>query len=99
MQIGRPHLQRETDMSDPAFWASAVARGGALGPLGDFFYTDVSRHGNSLVASLAGPLAGSIEAGAKLSVGNIRRVLEGRDTSVAADFRRFAEGFAPGQSL
>ena len=31
------------DMSDPRFWASAVIRGGSLGPLGDFMYSTTSR--------------------------------------------------------
>lgn len=91
-------------MDTPAFWGSAFARGGALGPLGDFFFAGldgVNRHGNGILASLAGPILGSqLKDGTQLVLGNLRElVLEGEASNPGGDLVRFARGLLPGQSL
>lgn len=88
-------------MDDPKFWGSAVIRGGSLGPIGDFLFSSVSRHGNSLPEALLGPvLGGQLIAGAKLTAGNIRELIEkGETKNLAPELQRFADGLLPGQSL
>jgi hypothetical protein len=88
--------QEPRDMTDPKFWASAVARGGSFGPLGDFLFGGVlaeNRHGISIASQLAGPLVGQTELLAKA----IAAASQG--DNAANEFRRFAEGFLPGNSL
>lgn len=89
------------DMTDPKFWASAVIRGGSLGPLGDFLYSGTSRHGASLPEGLLGPVLGSqLVAGTKLSLGNINELItEGEARNAFPELRRFADGLLPGRSL
>ena len=92
--------QSPRDMSDPRFWVSAIARGGSLGPVGDFLFSDVSRHGNSLAGTLLGPVFGQAELGLNLVVGNIRELIEtGEVRNPGRDLVRFAEGLTPGQSI
>lgn len=87
------------DMTDPRFWASAVIRGGSLGPIGDFAYSTTSRHGQNLAEALLGPVYGQLLAGAKLTVGNVQDLIEkGRLKNPGADMRQFLEGMVPGAS-
>lgn len=87
-------------MDDPKFWASAVARGGSLGPLGDFLYASESRFGNSLVATLAGPVGGELESAFRLTAGNLSELArEGEAKNVGSELVNFAEGLIPGNSL
>lgn len=54
------------DMLDPKFWVSATLQGGGLGLFGDFMFADYNRFGQSLGASLAGPVVGSLESVIKI---------------------------------
>lgn len=88
--------QDPRDMTDPKFWASAAARGGSLGPVGDFLFSGVlgeNRHGLSIVSSFAGPFAGQVETGGKA----FAKAVSGENAT--PELRRFAEGFLPGNSL
>lgn len=88
--------QEARDVSDPNFWASAVARGGSFGPIGDFLFGGIlgeNRHGISIASQMAGPLVGQVELGGKFLA-----AAAAGDNSVV-EFRRFAEGFLPGNSL
>ena len=88
-------------MDNPKFWASAVARGGSLGPIGDFLYSSTSRHGNTLAEGILGPVLGSqLVAGTKFTVGNVSELIQkGEATNVIPELRRFADGLLPGRSL
>ena len=88
-------------MTNEKFWASAVARGGSMGPIGDFLFSATSRHGNSLAEGLLGPVLGSqLLAGAKFTAGNIGELIKtGEATNVVPELRRFATGLLPGGSL
>ena len=79
----------------------SVIRGGSLGPLGDFLYSSTSRHGNNLAEGLLGPvLGGQLGAGARLTVGNIRELIEtGEAKNLSPEFLRFSDGLMPGRSL
>ena len=88
-------------MSDPRFWASAVIRGGSLGPLGDFMYSTTSRHGANLPEALLGPVLGSeLSQGVRLTVGNVQELIQtGELRNAGSDLTRFADGLLPGRSL
>jgi hypothetical protein len=49
---------------------------------------------------LAGPVGGEIEAGARLTIGNVAELIEkGEAKGFGGELRRFAEGLTPGNSL
>ncbi len=89
------------NMNDPKFWASAVIRGGSLGPLGDFLYSSTSRHEANLAEGLLGPVLGSeVSQGVRLTVGNIQDLIKnGEMRNAGSDLTRFADGLLPGRSL
>jgi hypothetical protein len=91
------------DMDDPKFWLSAIARGGSLGPLGDFLYAGIggtNRFGDSIVAAMAGPVGSEVEALANLVGGNLSELAQkGEARNVGSELVRFAEGLLPGNSL
>jgi len=86
-------------MDDGRFWAAAAAQGGGLGILGDFLFADQNRYGGGLTATLAGPLAGSVEGFGRLTLGNIQQAASGEDTNIGRELTRFARGNTPGSSL
>lgn len=77
----------------------AFAQGGGLGIAGDFLASGLSRTGNSAVATLGGPLAGTAEDLLRLSSRQARRVYEGDDTRFAGEAIRFLKQNSPGSSL
>ena len=82
-------------LDDPRSWGAAFMQGGGAGIMGDFLFGDVNRFGNSLTATLAGPLASTAEDLAKLTIGNIQEVARGKDTKAAAEALRFIKANAP----
>src|SRR3546814_7154331 len=46
------------DMTDSRTWIQAIMRGGALSIFGDFLFSDTTQYGNSLLGTVAGPVAG-----------------------------------------
>lgn len=86
-------------MDDGRFWAQAAAQGGGLGILGDFLFSDQNRHGGGLTATLAGPLAGTVEGFGRLTLGNIQQAAAGDDSNIGRELVRFARGNTPGSSL
>lgn len=87
------------DMTAPAFWGAAVAQGGGAGLLGDFLFSDQNRYGGSLAETLAGPLVGTASDVLKLTVGNAREALAGKDTHAGRELVRFLKANTPGSSL
>src|SRR3546814_4572391 len=49
------------DMTDSRTWIQAIMRGGALSIFGDFLFSDTTQYGNSLLGTVAGPVAGLAE--------------------------------------
>lgn len=80
---------------DPRSWLAAMAQGGGLGIYGDYLFSDQSRFGNSLVASLAGPTAGTVEDAYNLTAGNVHQAIRGERTHAGAEALRFAKGNTP----
>jgi len=83
------------DTSDPATWGAAFMQGGGLGILGDFFLTDTTRYGNSMLATLAGPLASTAEDAFQLTIGNAHQVARGNDPKAGAEAIRFLKSNTP----
>ena len=87
------------DVTDPRTWGAAFMQGGGLGILGDFFLQDTTRYGNSMVATLSGPLASTAEDAFKLTIGNVHQAARGDDTKTAAEAIRFLQSNTPMANL
>ena len=86
-------------MNDSRFWGSAFLQGGGLGIFGDFLFADHNRFGGTIEQSIAGPIVGLGADIAKLTVGNMQQLAQGKDTNAASEMIRFASRYAPGSSL
>ena len=49
-------------LSDPKTWAASYVQGGGAGLLGDFFFGEFSRFGQTVTTTLAGPTFGDLDA-------------------------------------
>lgn len=96
MLMGRDPL----DVTDPRFAAKAFLKGGAMGILGDFLYSDTTSHGSSSPAEiLAGPLTGTFAEFDRLTRGNLLEAAQGKDTHAGGEAIRFFAGLTPGANL
>lgn len=80
-------------------WLAAVLKGGSLGLYGDFLFTETTAYNRSLLAAVAGPVAGFLEDVDDLTRGNIMQAMRGEDTDLGAETTRFLRGYTPGSSL
>lgn len=87
------------DLTNPKTWAAAFTQGGGLGIVGDFAFSDVSRFGNTLTETLAGPVFSTISDLAKLTIGNVHQAARGDDTHAGAEMVQFLRGNTPGVNL
>lgn len=85
--------------SNQKFWMEAMARGGGLGIFSDFAFADANRYGNSLGATLAGPIAGKAETLWKLTGGNVQELVQGKPTKFGKEFVTALEQFMPGGNM
>ena len=58
--------QKPRDPRNRDTWLAACLQSGGLGIFGDFLFGEASRFGNSITASLAGPVMGMVESYAKI---------------------------------
>lgn len=79
--------------------AAGLLQGGGLGIFGDLIGQDQTRHGTSLVATLAGAQFGAAEKVGRFVVGNLQRAGRGEETHFAGDALYLGAGFLPGSSL
>jgi len=86
-------------MNDTRFWGSAFLQGGGLGIFGDFLFADHNRFGGTFAQSMAGPVVGFGSDIAKLTVGNLQELAQGKDTNAASEMIKFASRYTPGSSL
>ena len=83
-------------MDTQEFWGQAFAQGGGLGIFGDFIASGLSRHGQTLPETLAGPLLGGLSGDvARVVSPAVRQVYTGEDPNTAAELIRFAQRYAP----
>lgn len=88
------------NVMDPRFAAKAFLKGGAMGILGDFLYSDTTSHGSSSPAEiLAGPLVGTFAEFDRLTRGNLIEAAQGKDTHAGGEAIRFFTGMTPGTNL
>lgn len=88
------------NVTDPRFAAKAFLKGGAMGILGDFLYSDTTSHGSSSPAEiLAGPLVGTFAEFDRLTRGNLIEAAQGKDTHAGGEAIRFFTGMTPGANL
>jgi len=80
-------------------YAAALLQGGGLGIFGDFLGQDMTRNGNSLIATLAGSQFAAGEKVGKFVLGNLQRLGKGEPTHFAGDALYTAASFLPGSSL
>ncbi|HEY0878996.1 MAG TPA: hypothetical protein VGE10_11155 [Zeimonas sp.] len=83
------------DVTDPKVWGAAFTQGGGVGIVGDFLFSDVSRFGDSLTETLAGPVAGTFSDLARLTIGNVHQAGRGEDTHAGAEAVRFLRSQTP----
>lgn len=87
------------DMTEWKTWIQALLKGGALSLFGDFLFSDQTEHGQSVIATTAGPVAGLAEDAIKLTIGNIHQAARGEDTHIGAEAVRFAKSNIPGANV
>lgn len=88
------------DMSDRKFWARAVLKGGGLGIYGDFLFGDQTQsYGGGFLATLAGPQLGMFEQLYNLTVGAVRKEVNGQKVDEGANLVRFIKSNIPLQNL
>ena len=83
-------------MGNASFWARSGVQSGSLGVYGDLLSASSSRTGRSFVADLGGPVIGAAEDVARLSSQQLRRLMEGADTTFGAEAVRTARRYDPG---
>lgn len=87
------------DMTEWKTWIQALLKGGALSLFGDFLFGDQTEQGQSVIATVAGPVAGLAEDAIKLTIGNAHQAAAGKDTHIGAEAVRFAKSNTPGANL
>lgn len=88
------------DITDPRFAAKSFLKGGAMGILGDFLYSDTTSHGSSSPAEiLAGPLVGTFAEFDRLTRGNLIEAAKRDETHAGGEAIRFFTGMTPGANL
>ena len=88
------------DISDPRFAARAFLKGGAMGIMSDFLYSDTTSFGgNSPAEILAGPLVGTFSEFDRLTRGNLIEASQGKSTHAGGEAIRFFSGMTPGANL
>lgn len=86
------------DMTTGKFWTAAFLQGGGVGIFGDILYTGMggnARGGQANWTSLMGPVFGNAADALDLTLGNLYRAAQGKDTQFGADAVRFARNNAP----
>lgn len=86
-------------MDDPKFWGAAWMTGGGAGIFGDFFAAGLDRNQQGLSTTLAGPVFGLVDQGARLAVPNYRAVMDGRPSHYGAEVARAIRQNLPGSNL
>lgn len=84
------------DMKDPRFIFRALVTGGGFGIFGDFVFGDYNRQGGDPITSLAGPVAQEVSDLYKLTGGNVRELLEHKDTHFWRELVQTAQRYTPG---
>ncbi|MBC7908590.1 MAG: hypothetical protein H7Y60_17815 [Rhodospirillaceae bacterium] len=87
------------DMTEAKFWGQAVAQGGGLGILGDFFGAALSRTDKDLAGTLMGTGFGLVSDIANLTGRNAMAEAEGKPSNTVGDAIGFLQRYHPGSNL
>lgn len=98
MLSGRNPREAFSDKA-PQFWLNAILKGGGLGLYGDFLFSDHTRYGSDVMASLLGPVSGLADDAIKLIQGIPLNAVEGKPEQTGGDAVKFVKGLIPGQNL
>jgi hypothetical protein len=97
MQLGAISTGKDPyDMADPKTWGAGALKGGGLGILGDFLFSNLNRFGGGMADTLAGPFFGLASDATNLSIGNISQMLSGENTNLTAEAVEFINNWTPG---
>jgi len=84
------------DMSDPKTIGAGLLKGGGLGILGDFLFSNVNRYGGGIADTLSGPFFGLAGSGINLTIGNALQLWNGEDTNFTQEALEFLNDWTPG---
>lgn len=84
------------DMSDPRTIGAGLLKGGGLGILGDFLFSNINRFGGGMADTLAGPFFGLASDTTNLTIGNSAQMLRGEDTKLTSELLEFMNDWLPG---
>lgn len=87
------------NMENLKFWGAAIAQGGGLGILGDFFFSTVNRYGGGIGGFFAGRQMEWVGDTIDLTAGNIIELARGDDTHFARELVRWAKNTTPGSNI
>jgi hypothetical protein len=96
MQGKDPQTMDPRDDKAIQFWFHSLVTGGGLGIAGDYFFADYNRFGGGPLSAMAGPVAQFGEDTAKLTVGNVREVFDGKKTDFMEELMTYGQRYAPG---
>lgn len=88
-----------SNMTEPKFWAKAMAKGGGFGVIGDIVAAGESSWGGGFASYVAGPGPQLIGDVWNLSVGNAVELMGGKETKAGREFVRFLNRYSPGADL
>lgn len=80
---------------DAKLFAAGFVQGGGLGLFGDLLFSDTNRFGGGIVDTMAGPYAGLVDQGTRLTLGNIQQAVKGEETNVLGESAEFLDRWAP----
>jgi hypothetical protein len=84
------------DMSDPRTIMAGMLKGGGLGIMGDFLFSNINRFGGGMADTLAGPFFGLASDTTNLTIGNTAQMLRGEDTKLTSEILEFMNDWLPG---
>lgn len=83
------------DMTDMSFWGAALLQGGGFGILGDFVVAATGRTEDDLYGTALGPMYGLGKDIFRLTSGNMRQALDGKESNFSTEAVRFASRYTP----
>ncbi len=87
------------DMTELSFLGAAFMQGGGMGILGDFVVAATGRNDDDLYGTLLGPMYALGKDTFRLTSGNVRQAIDGRDSNFTSELVRFASRYTPGANL
>lgn len=87
------------DMTNPDFFARAMAKGGGFGIIGDIVVSGQSSWGGGFGSYVAGPMPQVVGDAWKLSIGNLTELAAGKKTNFAKELTDVGRRYMPGGQL